>query len=82
MPRWIAPNLLTLLGGMCMFSVFLILSYFDYDYQTTTNAIGLVRPPIPSWVWIYCGVIYFIGYTLDGIDGKQARKIRMSTPVG
>ena len=63
-----------------MFSIFLVLSYHDYYYQS--SGVGVVHAPIPSWVWIYCSVVYFVGYTLDGIDGKQARKLKMSSPVG
>ena len=81
-PLWVAPNLLTLLGGLCTFSILLLLSYYDYDYHTATKTDGIVRPPIPSWVWLYCAAAYFTGYTLDGIDGKQARRLKASSPVG
>lgn len=65
-----------------MLSIFFLLSYHDYDYRTATNNDGIVRPPIPSWVWLYCAAAYFIGYTLDGIDGKQARRLKITSPVG
>lgn len=65
-----------------MFSIFMLLTYFDYDYQATSSKDGTFRSLIPSWVWLYSSAVYFIGYALDGIDGKQARKLKMSSPVG
>ena len=81
-PKWVAPNLLTLIGWLFILSNFLLLSIYDWDFNTTSNEEGLPRPPIPRWVWLYCGVSQFVGYTLDGIDGKQARRTGSSTPVG
>jgi phosphatidylglycerophosphate synthase len=37
---------------------------------------------VPSWVWVWCGLAQFIGYTLDGTDGIQARKTKSSSPLG
>lgn len=65
-----------------MVSILLLLSYYDYNYCSTTCTDGIARPPIPSWVWFYCAAAYFTGYTLDGIDGKQARRLKASSPVG
>lgn len=38
--------------------------------------------PVPSWVWLCTAVNIFLAYTLDGIDGKQARRIGLSGPLG
>ena len=61
---------------------FLLLSFYDWDYNTTYNTLGIVRPPIPHWVWFFCAIMHFASYTLDGIDGKQARRTGSSTPLG
>ena len=45
-------------------------------------SVGVVRPPIPTWVWLYAGVTQFTAHTLDGIDGKQARRTGTSSPLG
>ena len=34
------------------------------------------------WAWLYVGVAHFIAHTLDGIDGKQARRTNSSSPLG
>lgn len=81
-PKWVAPNLLTLIGWSLILSNFLLLTYYDWDYSATSNEQGLTHSPIPQWVWLYCGISHFVGYTLDGIDGKQARRTESSTPLG
>lgn len=81
-PLWVAPNLLTLAGFFLLCSIFFIFWFYDYDYMTTTNDLGIVRPPIPTWVWIYSGFAHFTAHTLDGIDGKQARRTGSSSPLG
>ena len=37
---------------------------------------------IPSWVWFTIGILLFVSHTLDGIDGKQARRTGSSSPLG
>ena len=37
---------------------------------------------VPSVVWISVAVLLFLSHTLDGIDGKQARRTGTSTPLG
>jgi phosphatidylglycerophosphate synthase len=37
---------------------------------------------VPSVVWIAVALLLFLSHTLDGIDGKQARRTGSSTPLG
>uniref|UniRef100_A0A8C0VF99 Selenoprotein I n=1 Tax=Cyanistes caeruleus TaxID=156563 RepID=A0A8C0VF99_CYACU len=37
---------------------------------------------VPNGVWIVVGLLNFMAYTLDGVDGKQARRTNSSTPLG
>lgn len=37
---------------------------------------------IPSWACFACASLYFIYYFLDVSDGKQARKLNKSSPLG
>ncbi|VBB31105.1 unnamed protein product [Acanthocheilonema viteae] len=37
---------------------------------------------IPNWVWLLCSICTFLGHTLDGTDGKQARRMGVSGPTG
>ncbi|XP_023937193.1 ethanolaminephosphotransferase 1 [Bicyclus anynana] len=84
-PKWIAPNLLTFAGFLCMVLTVLIIMVYDYD----CTAAG--RPGSktieehytkPNWVYTVCAVLVFLAYNLDGIDGKQARRIGVSGPLG
>ena len=38
--------------------------------------------PVPGVVWLLVAVLLFLSHTLDGIDGKQARRTGSSNPLG
>ncbi|KAL7026817.1 hypothetical protein ACKWTF_005181 [Chironomus riparius] len=78
-PRWIAPNLMTFVGFLLTAANFVILSYYDWDFFAQTDDDS---PPIPDWFWLVGAINIFLAYTLDGIDGKQARRIKLSGPLG
>ncbi|CAK1543374.1 unnamed protein product [Leptosia nina] len=90
-PRWVAPNVLTFSGFLLTVLDFILLSYYDYDY-TAASAVAkneTVVPPlnehvevIPQSLWYFLSVFLFLAYTLDGIDGKQARRTQTSGPLG
>lgn len=83
-PRWIAPNLLTFAGFLCMVASVVLLFIYDYDFTASGAPQGYekVAEGIPLWVFTACGVLLFLAYNLDGIDGKQARRIGVSGPLG
>ncbi|XP_037297267.1 ethanolaminephosphotransferase 1 [Manduca sexta] len=91
-PKWVAPNVLTFAGFLLVVFNFLLLSYYDYDYYaassqahnttlTDTPLNGYVEV-IPQSLWYAIAVFLFLAYTLDGIDGKQARRTQTSGPLG
>ncbi|CAK1540413.1 unnamed protein product [Leptosia nina] len=80
-PHWVAPNLLTFSGFLLTVLNFLLFSYYDYGfYALTKDNDG--NDSIPSWVWAISAINLFVAYTLDGIDGKQARRTGTSGPLG
>ncbi len=79
-PRWIAPNLITFIGFLFIVKSFLLLSFYDYYFYA--SSVDSSWPPIPNWVFALVAFNVFISYTLDGIDGKQARRTRTSGPLG
>ena len=87
-PRWVAPNLLTLVGFLCCIGHWLLLAIWDYDYRagTAPPSVSHTGAPagvaVPGWVWVVVAVLLFLSHTLDGIDGKQARRTGTSTPLG
>ncbi|KAI6241416.1 Ethanolaminephosphotransferase 1 [Aphelenchoides fujianensis] len=80
-PEWVAPNVLTLAGAALVMGCYFFVSLLDP--LVTANSYG--NPPeqwLPGWVWIVCAVCTFAGHTLDGTDGKQARRTGASGPTG
>uniref|UniRef100_A0A8C5I0E7 Ethanolaminephosphotransferase 1 n=1 Tax=Gouania willdenowi TaxID=441366 RepID=A0A8C5I0E7_GOUWI len=78
LPTWLAPNLITFTGFMFLVWNFLMLAFYDFDF--TASSVG--HEHVPSWVWVSAGIFNFLAYTLDGVDGKQARRTNSSTPLG
>jgi len=66
-----APNTITLIGFFTHVIGTIILASF-----TPFNK------PAPSWALFLYGLSVFIYQTLDNVDGKQARKLHNSTPLG
>ena len=73
LPKWLAPNVITVSGFF--FNLFnLILTIFY------TGLKG--GDPIPSWVCIVCAISYTTYIIFDYTDGKQARRLNASSPLG
>jgi|ERR1711970_24651 len=73
-PRWIAPNLMTLTGFLFLITQTLLLTYYDPNFKAGNS--------LPPWVWFYSAFAHFMAHTLDGCDGKQARRTGSSGPLG
>lgn len=79
-PKWVAPNLVTFVGFLFTALTFVMLSWYDWNFTASTGYEDTT--PIPNWFWL-CGAInIFLAYTLDGVDGKLARRIGLSGPLG
>lgn len=72
LPMWIAPNLITLAGLLCQVTATLLMLYYVPD----------LRGRAPAWVYLSNSVSVFAYQTLDGLDGKQARRTGSSSPLG
>jgi len=71
-PMTVAPNTITLIGFL--FEVFsFVLSYVYSD--------GL-KKELPWFVCFLNGICLFVYQTLDNLDGRQARRTKMSSPLG
>ncbi len=80
-PLWVAPNVLTFIGFTCAALNFLITCYYDwYFYASSPNFTEFEA--IPRWVWFVMLVLHFASHTLDGIDGKQSKRTKTSSPLG
>ena len=71
LPLWLAPNLITLFGGLCMLLA-LFAVQFTMEPQDTPSLI----------VNIFCSLMIFLYQTADNLDGKQARRTQSSSALG
>lgn len=71
-PRNLAPNLITMIGFMFMLGSYLIMLPYDTTFIQK----------IPSTVLVFSAFFQFLYQTLDACDGKQARRIGLSSPLG
>lgn len=72
MPRWLAPNVITLIGISAIFLCNFIVIFWCSDFRS-----ALSRP-----VYLFFAVSLFFYQTMDNIDGKQARATGTSSPLG
>lgn len=72
LPLWLAPNMVTTVGGLHCGLAYAVMWYYAPDFDTSP----------PDWVILlggYCTIAY---YTLDCMDGKQSRRTGTSSPLG
>ncbi|KAJ1565790.1 hypothetical protein HK405_011599, partial [Cladochytrium tenue] len=72
MPRFVAPNVITLAGFLCVVVNVAALVYYSPS----------IDAPVPDWLYLSFALGMFAYQTLDAIDGKQARSTGMSGPLG
>jgi ethanolaminephosphotransferase len=98
LPLTMAPNLVTLLGGAHCLAAYLITWYFTTDFNASSSSLAsssstsgssssrstmlLTVAVVPCWVLFANAYGQMAYYTLDCMDGKQARRTKSSSPVG
>ncbi|KFM77851.1 Ethanolaminephosphotransferase 1, partial [Stegodyphus mimosarum] len=80
-PTWLAPNVLTFTGFLLTLLNAILLAVYDYNFCASSDSVP-TSLPIPQWVWLVCAINHFLAHTLDGIDGKHARRTNSSGPLG
>ncbi|CDR94645.1 ethanolamine phosphatidyltransferase, putative [Babesia bigemina] len=73
LPRFVSPNVVTLMGGFCIFVTNFCIFTYMHRLESSTA---------PTWMPLLASVMTLLYLTFDGIDGKQARKLGMSSPLG
>ena len=71
-PEWVAPNLLTFVGFLHALAAYALLLAHSPALDGSA----------PSWVYVACAVCLFVYQTMDGMDGKQARRVGAGSPLG
>ena len=72
LPEWMAPNMVTFIGWIFVINSYVIMLFYDYTFKKT----------IPSYCFFLAAAFIFIYMNLDAMDGKQARKLKLSSPLG
>ena len=70
-PITIESNLITFIGLLVNLISSLIVIYYSPNADND----------LPAWTLLFCGVGLFIYQTLDALDGKQARRTNLDTPL-
>ncbi|TMW53736.1 hypothetical protein DOY81_001204 [Sarcophaga bullata] len=78
LPLWLAPNILTFVGFLMTVVNFILLAYYDWNFDAANQTVN----PVPGWVWSVEAINILLYYNLDGMDGKQARRTKTSGPLG
>ena len=73
LPKWLAPNVVTISGFFFNLFNFILTTYY-------TGWKG--GPSMPSWAIIACVISYTTYIIFDYTDGKQARRLKASSPLG
>lgn len=88
-PRTVAPNTITLVGLLFMVAAYAILWYYQplLFFTPTTNTgnnkyMSIDEEPVPRWVFLFNAMAILLYQTLDNMDGKQARRVSASSPLG
>ncbi|KAI9146431.1 CDP-alcohol phosphatidyltransferase-domain-containing protein [Paraphysoderma sedebokerense] len=71
-PRWMAPNLITLIG----------FGFVVFNLVTMIIFVPDLKGPGPSWIYYSFAAGIWLYSTFDNVDGKQARRTGTSSPLG
>ena len=71
-PTWFAPNLMTVVGGVFALGAYAILLWFSPELDGQ----------LPAWASVACAAMLFVYQSMDGMDGKQARRTGSGSPLG
>lgn len=98
-PEYLAPNLVTSLGFVCLIFVWIIqclsecVTYWELEGPLQPSFFPFLSPEFAKVViiiiqfltrhsYLIMPILLFAYQTLDGCDGKQARRTKNSTPLG
>eukprot|EP00927_Polykrikos_kofoidii_P046238 TRINITY_DN40456_c0_g1_i1.p1 TRINITY_DN40456_c0_g1~~TRINITY_DN40456_c0_g1_i1.p1 ORF type:complete len:523 (+),score=86.98 TRINITY_DN40456_c0_g1_i1:123-1691(+) len=71
-PLWLSPNAITTIGFVPSMGGHALVWLYCAD----------LKSECPPWCWAVLACCTFLYQTIDNMDGKQARRIGLSTPLG
>ncbi|KAL9645197.1 hypothetical protein ABK040_002398 [Willaertia magna] len=82
-PEWLAPNLITFSGFICILLVFLLININTFYLKPLIElSSSQGYSSVYNMNLILVSLLIFFYNTLDGCDGKQARRTGSSSPLG
>ena len=84
-PRWVAPNCITLIGLVIGLSSQIAILFTTCGNLSAVASEVAARDPScapPPFLFAYDAVALLAYQTLDNMDGKQARRTKTSSPLG
>jgi phosphatidylglycerophosphate synthase len=72
-PTWLAPNVISCVGGSCCLLMYALSWSFSPEGRGTAQ---------PQWIYLLCSFLLLAYQTLDGTDGKQARRTKSGSALG
>jgi len=72
LPLWLAPNMVTTMGGLQCALSYTILCYYSPNFDKV----------VPDWTLVVSALCTSGYYTFDCMDGKQSRRTGTSSPLG
>ena len=73
LPRWLAPNLITLTGLFALLVSYVVAALYLPE---------LAGEDPPRWLYFLSGSAVLFYLHMDCLDGKQARRTKNSSPLG
>jgi len=59
---WMAPNILTFVGFLMTVVNFILIAYYDWNFDAANDKV--VGNTVPSWVWTVAAINILIYYNL------------------
>jgi ethanolaminephosphotransferase len=81
-PAWLAPNVITLTGLICMVVSYVVMWWYAPMILQSSEDNEEMDRAVPRWVFFLSAGTILIYQTLDNMDGKQARRVGASSPLG
>jgi ethanolaminephosphotransferase len=81
-PRSIAPNTITLVGLTFMFCSYLATWVYVPMILLQVDQRVEQLDAVPRWIFLLNAIATLVYQTLDNMDGKQARRVGASSPLG
>lgn len=82
-PRSVAPNSITLAGLVWMVASYGFMWYYaPLVLQDDSTEEAEPSVSLPRWIFLFNAIATLVYQTFDNMDGKQARRVGASSPLG